>query len=262
MHRQFKPVEPENRLVARTLEAALEDKLTAVRTAENQLAAQQARRPVTLTQEETAWITTAGADLRAIFQAPATTNSQRKELIRAVITEVTVTIQDNTGEDGTARTCQVQITWQGGASTALQMPIPASGHHGRVTSEDTLDGKSCHPRPRLVTGRGPASLPPGQRAGRGSHESPAEGGVPGRRRRGPGPSSARVRAHGSRRSRTTRIVFSSGARHWPVIGSHGARRRARPAWLARLIHCPTAVNRSFSAAVNAQTASAIRQASG
>ena len=136
--RQYDNVEPENRLVARTLEAALEDKLTAVRTAENQLAAQQARRPVTLTEQETDWITTAGADLRAIFQAPATTNAQRKELIRAVITEVTVTVQDNGGDD-TARTCQVQIIWQGGASTRLQMPVPASGHHCRVTSEDTLD---------------------------------------------------------------------------------------------------------------------------
>ena len=137
-HRQYDNIEPENRLVARTLEAVLEDKLTAVRTAENQLAAQQGRRPVTLTQEETAWITTAGADLRAIFAAPATTNAQRKELIRAVITEVTVTVQDNTGEGDTARTCQVQIIWQGGASTQVQMPMPASGKHGRVTSEGTL----------------------------------------------------------------------------------------------------------------------------
>ena len=136
--RQYDNVEPENRLVARTLEAVLEDKLTAVRTAENQLAAQQARRPVTLTEQETDWITTAGADLRAIFGAPATTNAQRKELIRAVITEVTVTVQDNGGDD-TARTCQVQIIWQGGASTRSQMPVPASGHHCRVTSEDTLD---------------------------------------------------------------------------------------------------------------------------
>src|SRR6266566_1307574 len=136
--REYDNIEPENRLVARTLEAVLEDKLTAVRTAENQLAAQRARRPVTLTQEETAWITTAGADLRAIFGAPATTNAQRKELIRAVITEVTVTAPDNGGDD-TAPTCQVQIIWQGGASTGLQMPIPASGRHSRVTSEDTLD---------------------------------------------------------------------------------------------------------------------------
>ncbi len=137
-HRQYDNVEPENRLVARTVEAVLEDKLTAVRTAENQLAAQRARRPVTLTEQEAAWITTAGADLRAIFQAPTTTNVQRKELIRAVITEVVVTVEDNAGDE-TTRTCQVRIIWQGGASTALQMPLPASGDHGRTTSEDTLD---------------------------------------------------------------------------------------------------------------------------
>ena len=37
---------------------------------------------------------------------------------------------------------------------------------------------------------------------------------------------------------------------------------ARSAWLARLIHWPAAVNRSFPAAVNAQMAIATRQASG
>ena len=136
--RQYDNVEPENRLVARTLEAALEDKLTAVRTAENQLAAQRARRPVTLTDEETAWIITAGADLRAIFQAPATTHAQRKELIRAVITEVVATAGDAADGEGSGRTCQIRIIWQGGASTEMQMPMPASGKHGRATSEDTL----------------------------------------------------------------------------------------------------------------------------
>jgi hypothetical protein len=137
--RQYDNIEPENRLVARTLEAVLEDKLAAVRTAENQLAAQRARQPVTLTDEETAWITTAGADLRAIFEAPATTNAQRKELIRAVITEI-VTTPEN-ADDGTdsGRTCQIRIIWQGGASTEVQMTLPASGKHGRTTSEDTID---------------------------------------------------------------------------------------------------------------------------
>jgi predicted DNA-binding transcriptional regulator AlpA len=136
--RQYDNVEPENRLVARTLEAVLEDKLAAVRTAENQLAAQRARRPVTLTDEETAWITTAGADLRAIFQAPATTHAQRKELIRAVITEIVITPADAGEGTDSGRTCQIRIIWQGGASTEVQMPLPASGKHGRTTSEDTL----------------------------------------------------------------------------------------------------------------------------
>ena len=33
-------------------------------------------------------------------------------------------------------------------------------------------------------------------------------------------------------------------------------------WPSALVHCPAAVSRSFPAAVNAQTAIAIRQASG
>src|SRR5690242_18343182 len=46
--RQYDAVEPENRLVARTLEHALEDKLTTLRRAEHDLAAQKTRRPVAL----------------------------------------------------------------------------------------------------------------------------------------------------------------------------------------------------------------------
>jgi DNA invertase Pin-like site-specific DNA recombinase len=136
--RQYDNIEPENRLVARTLEAVLEDKLAAVRTAENQLAAQRARRPVTLTDEETAWITTAGADLQAVFDAPATTHTQRKELIRAVITEIVLTPQNPGDHSDSGRTCQIRIIWQGGASTDVQIQLPASGQHSRTTSEDTL----------------------------------------------------------------------------------------------------------------------------
>jgi len=50
--RQFDAVEPENRLVARTLERILEDKLAAQRRAENDLATQKARRPAVLTADE------------------------------------------------------------------------------------------------------------------------------------------------------------------------------------------------------------------
>jgi hypothetical protein len=135
--RQYDNVEPENRLVARTVEAALEARLTAVRTAENQLAAQRARRPVTLTDQETAWITAAGADLRAVFDAPTTSNVQRKQLLRAVITEIVVTV--NPAGSGGERTAGLRIIWQGGAGTELTVPLARTGQHSRVTSEETLD---------------------------------------------------------------------------------------------------------------------------
>ena len=90
--RQYDAVEPENRLVARTLERALEAKLAAQRQAEHDLLAAQARRPVQLTDEEPAWLSRAGADVRAIFTAPTTTFRERKQLLRAIVTEVVVTV--------------------------------------------------------------------------------------------------------------------------------------------------------------------------
>jgi DNA invertase Pin-like site-specific DNA recombinase len=130
--RQYDAVEPENRLVARTLERVWEDKLAATRQAENDLRAQQARRPVPLTGEELAWISTAGADIRAVFWAPTTTIPERKQLIRAVITEVVLTI------DHRQRVAGLRIIWQGGAITELAMPMTKKGGHTRATSEDTV----------------------------------------------------------------------------------------------------------------------------
>jgi hypothetical protein len=130
--RQFDAVEPENRLVARTLERVWEDRLAAVRQAENDLRAQQTRRPATLTAAELAWISSAGADVKAVFWAPTTTTSERKQLIRAVISEVVLTIHDQ------QRVADLRIIWQGGAVTELSMAMTKKGAHTRTTSEDTV----------------------------------------------------------------------------------------------------------------------------
>ena len=131
--RQYDAVEPENRLVARTLERALEDKLAAQRQAERDLIAQQARRPVQLTEAELAWLTRAGADVRAVFNAPGTTFRERKQLLRAILAEVAVTVNTTT------RTAKIAITWQGGASTELTMTMTKAGGHFQTTSEDTVE---------------------------------------------------------------------------------------------------------------------------
>lgn len=131
--RQYDAVEPENRLVARTLERALEAKLAAQRQAERDLLAAQARRPVRLTDEELAWLSRAGADVRAVFTAPSTTFRERKQLLRAIVSEVIVTV------DNQARTAALRIIWQGGAATDLQMTMTKTGGHFRATDEDTVD---------------------------------------------------------------------------------------------------------------------------
>ena len=132
--RQYDAVEPENRLVARTLERAWEDTLAAARQAENDLRAQQARRPVSLTSEELGWITRAGADIAAVFHAPSTTIPERKQLLRAVISEVVVTVHADT------RIADLKIIWQGGAGTDLAMPMNKTGGRlANITSEDVID---------------------------------------------------------------------------------------------------------------------------
>jgi DNA invertase Pin-like site-specific DNA recombinase len=130
--RQYDAVEPENRLVARTLERALESKLAALRQAEHDLLAARARRPVRLTDTELAWLSRAGADVRAIFAAPSTTFRERKQLLRAIVSEVVITI------DSEARTAELRIIWQGGACTDLTMTLTKKGGHFRATDEDTV----------------------------------------------------------------------------------------------------------------------------
>jgi hypothetical protein len=131
--RQFDAVEPENRLVARTLEAAWEQALGEVRRAEADLAAQRARRPTKLTTEELDWISHAGADLRAIFDAPTTTWRERKQVLRAVIAEVVITVRKDDRE------ADLRIIWQGGATTEFTMQLTKPGGHFRTTDEDTVD---------------------------------------------------------------------------------------------------------------------------
>jgi excisionase family DNA binding protein len=131
--RQYDACEPENRLVARTLEAAWEDKLAAVTAAEASLAAEQARQPSSLTDEEVQWLAAAGADIRAVFDAPSTTPRERKQLIRALLTEITVTV------DQQARTAALTIYWEGGASSSITVTLPRLGTPWRTTDTSTVD---------------------------------------------------------------------------------------------------------------------------
>lgn len=131
--RQFDAVEPENRLVARTLERSLEVALVAQREAEANLAAQRLRQPTRLSDEETAWLNQAGADVRAVFHAPTTSWRERKQLLRALITEVVVTVHKS------ERRAEVTIVWEGGANTGLELDLNKTGKHFRTTDEETVD---------------------------------------------------------------------------------------------------------------------------
>ena len=90
-HRQYDQVEPENRLVARNLERAWEERLVTVTQREADLARFISNRPTPLSADELAWLERAGADLQAVWTAPTTSNRDRKQLLRCLIKEVIVT---------------------------------------------------------------------------------------------------------------------------------------------------------------------------
>ena len=130
--RQFDAVEPENRLVARTLERGFETALAGQRQAEADLLTQRSRRPTRLTTDEVAWLTRAGADVRAVFNAASTTFRDRKQLLRAIISEIVVTVRT------TDRQADVTIVWEGGATSRFVLELNKTGSHFRITDEDTV----------------------------------------------------------------------------------------------------------------------------
>ena len=139
--RQFDAVEPENRLVARGLEAEWEARLAEAVRAEVALADRRSRRPVSLTEQEAAWLQRAGADLRAVFEADSTTIAERKQLLRTVLSDVTVTVDSQTRE-GKLRVC-----FEGGACVERTVPAPRRGWHIPATDEDTVElvrRLACH----------------------------------------------------------------------------------------------------------------------
>ena len=132
--RQFDACEPENRLVARTLEHEWEQRLTEARRCERALAEVGARRPQPLTEEEVGWCRRAGTDLRKVFDAPSTSDRERKQLLRAILTDVVVTVD----RDSQQHAAELRVVWEGGAVTDHSVPLPRTGSHARCTDQDTV----------------------------------------------------------------------------------------------------------------------------
>jgi hypothetical protein len=116
--RQYHAVEPENRLVARTLEKQWEDALLELRRLEEEFDRFASAKPVRLTGAERARIVALSADVSTLWEAPGTTHADRKEIIRCLVERVVVRVQQNTER------CAVAIHWNGGHTTHHTMARP------------------------------------------------------------------------------------------------------------------------------------------
>ncbi len=130
--RQYRAVEPENRLVARGLESEWEKRLRDLAAAESELERRQQQRPRTLSPEEKSRLRALGSDLRKVWTAPTTTDRDRKELLRTLLEEVIVEVYRS------EHRAHLTLRWRGGELAEIDLPLPRSQPRGRRTSEDTL----------------------------------------------------------------------------------------------------------------------------
>ena len=119
--RQFDACEPEHRLVARTLEQRLEQALAKVECERRQLAALEQARPAPLTAEERSALARLARDLPRLWHAKTTTDRDRKELLRTLLSEVVVTVREP------ARLAELELVWEGGARSELQVRLNRRG---------------------------------------------------------------------------------------------------------------------------------------
>ena len=131
--RQFDACEPENRLVARPLERKLGDALAGVQREQRKLAALELARPAPLSDHERRMLGRLARDLPKLRGAKTTSDRDRKELLRTLISEIVVTIAR---PENIAR---IEIFWESGARSELSLRLLRRGGERQRTDEDTIE---------------------------------------------------------------------------------------------------------------------------
>jgi hypothetical protein len=119
-------VEPENRLVARSLERDWTEKLTAIDRLEREYATHPTPTSLIVNPEERARILALAQDVPLVWHAPTTTAAERKQLLRWLIKEVTLTTRSTT--------IAIAVRWQTGACSTLDIPRPKRAAEAKRTS--------------------------------------------------------------------------------------------------------------------------------
>ena len=130
--RRYRTVEPENRLVARGLEGEWENRLRDLATAELELRRREQQRPSAIRPEQLHAIKNLSSDIRKVWEAPTTTDRDRKELLRTLLEEVILNLKRAEGR------AHLTLRWRGGAFTTLDVLVPRFRPMGPRTDEDTI----------------------------------------------------------------------------------------------------------------------------
>jgi excisionase family DNA binding protein len=129
--RQYDAVDPDNRLVAAELEKRWNDRLAVVRAIENELEGMTASPAIDLTPADRERLMTLGADLARAWSSPGVTPETRKRIIRTLIDEIVVRVEDNA--------LDLVIRWHGGDHSSLKVKKNRTGQHRWSAEGETID---------------------------------------------------------------------------------------------------------------------------
>jgi DNA invertase Pin-like site-specific DNA recombinase len=127
--RQYDAVDPDHRLVAGELERRWNETLVTVRQLEDQIEALLAQKQPNLSDEERERLMRLGADLELAWSHPAATTATRKRIVRAVLHELVVRIEEGH--------IALVLHWQGGDHTELTVRKNTTGKHRWTLDEET-----------------------------------------------------------------------------------------------------------------------------
>ncbi len=129
--RQYDAVDPDNRLVAGELERRWNERLSAVSELEVEYEALAQAKPLMLNAADKERLLALGHDLEHAWTSPGATAATRKRIIRTVINEIVVRVEDDT--------LDLVIHWQGGDHTPLKVKKNRTGRHRWSTDANVVD---------------------------------------------------------------------------------------------------------------------------
>jgi len=131
--RRYKAVDPEHRVVARTLENEWEQRLHDVADVERQYDETRNRQKVELTVEDRKCIRELARDLPAVWKSPSTSIADRKAMLQLAIEAIALHPVE-VPERGT----RVHVQWHGAATSELLIPRPRA-REAHATPSQSLD---------------------------------------------------------------------------------------------------------------------------
>jgi DNA invertase Pin-like site-specific DNA recombinase len=110
--RQYHAVEPENRLVARSLEQRWEESLRAQSALQEEYDRFLQDQPRQLSEDERVRILALAGDIPTLWNSPQTPAADRKEIVRLLVERVVVHVRADSEQTG------VDVVWRGGITTS------------------------------------------------------------------------------------------------------------------------------------------------